>query len=158
MKSDAQKSYKKRCIDDDGEKVHIPETLEDSDSDSDSFAQKLALLAGMDGVGQTSKNDQEDNSKQIWFMNETSYVNIKDMSLTKLDDKLKDDDTKDVNVTVNTQSPEIFLSDDTIVNTQESEIMTLMEALLKVKLCSYLIVMYRLKKQSLSEKGGGVKG
>jgi hypothetical protein len=123
LKSDVQKSYKKRCIDDDGEKVHIPETLEDSDSDSDSFAQKLALLAGMDGVGQTSKNDQEDNSKQIWFMNETSDVNIEDLSLTKLDDKLKDDDIKNVNVTINTLSPEIFLSDDTIVNTQESEIM-----------------------------------
>jgi hypothetical protein len=81
--SDRQKSYKKRCNDDDGKKVHIPETLEDSDSDSDSFAQKLASLAGMDGVGQTSKNDQEYNSKQIWFMNETSDVNIKDMSHAK---------------------------------------------------------------------------
>ena len=122
-KSVAQKSFRKRCIDDDGEKVHIPETLEDSDSDSDSFAQKLASLAGLDGVGQTSKNDQENNSKQIWFMNETSEINIKEMSLDKLDDKLKEDDTKGVSVTVNTQSPEIFLSDDTIVNTQESEIM-----------------------------------
>jgi hypothetical protein len=37
--------------------------------------------------------------------------------------KLHDDNTKDVSVTINTHSPEIFLSDDTIVNTQESEIM-----------------------------------
>jgi hypothetical protein len=116
LKSGAQKSYKKRCIDDDGEKVHIPETLEDSDSDSDSFAQKLALLAGMDGAGQT--NDQEGNSKQIWFMNEISDVNSKNMSFSMITDKLHEDVAKDMNAIVTTHSPEVFLPDDTIVNTQ----------------------------------------
>lgn len=50
----AQKSYKRSSNVDDGEKVHIPDTLEDSDSDSDSFSQRLSLLAGMENVGQSS--------------------------------------------------------------------------------------------------------
>ena len=80
----------------------------------------LSLLAGMGG--QTSKNEQEDNSKQIWFMSETSDVVVKDMSHDTIADKIYDDNTKEgVSATVSTHSPKIFLSDDNIINTQDSE-------------------------------------
>jgi hypothetical protein len=75
----------------------------------------------MGGDGQSSKIDQEDTSKQIWFTNETSNVVIKDMSHDELADKIYNGNRKGVSITINTHSPKIFLSDDNIINTQDSE-------------------------------------
>jgi hypothetical protein len=45
--SDAQKAYLNEDEGDMGEKVHIHDTLEDSDSDSDSFTIKVQKLTGV---------------------------------------------------------------------------------------------------------------
>jgi hypothetical protein len=52
--ANAQKSYYNPTCEDDGEKVHIPDTFEDSESDSDSFRLKVQMLTGFGDAGQSS--------------------------------------------------------------------------------------------------------
>lgn len=59
----------------DGEKVHIPNTLEESDSDSDSFAQKLQKLNESEKPFPDGE-DKGESSKQIWFMKESNELNV----------------------------------------------------------------------------------
>jgi hypothetical protein len=63
---DAQKAYKAPSTHGDDEKVHIPNTLKDSDSESESFGEKLKMLQGMGDVGRSSsKQGHETTSKQV---------------------------------------------------------------------------------------------
>jgi len=73
--ADAQKAFKDPQNVEDGEKVHIPDTFEDSDSDSDSFTKKMAKLIN-DGMGQSSKQGEDGSDKQIWFMKNGSLDNM----------------------------------------------------------------------------------
>lgn len=93
----------------------------DSKSDSDSFAQRISMLAGLDETGQTSKNDQDGSPKQLWFMQGTNdAINSKEL-MSKVNGKDDVCSTQEATVVPQvTQSPEIFLSDDNIINTQES--------------------------------------
>lgn len=73
--ADAQKAYKIPQVEDDGEKVHIPDTLDDSESDSESFANKLQRLTGSKEDVQIDANEKGESSKQIWFMNKEVLEN-----------------------------------------------------------------------------------
>lgn len=133
MLADAQKAYKNTCEEGEGEKVHILETFEDSDSDSESFSIKVQQLTGMN-VGQTGGDGEGESSKHVWFMQGvlTSGDNLphtkdvemliadvitKESSLEKLDTPLITDNS---GLNHTTLSPEVFLTDDNIVNTPES--------------------------------------
>ena len=61
--SDAQKDYLGENDDAMGEKLHMPDTLEDSDSDSDSFNIKVQKLIGVGESGNT-KGTEADSSNQ----------------------------------------------------------------------------------------------
>lgn len=135
--ADAQKVYKEPGDDEEGEKVHIPDIFEDSDSDSDSFVVKVHKLTGMGEVGQSSKATGG-NSNQIWFMNtnldENAFTkpcediaslksNIPSENVLNDSEKLQSHIPKEkaveASVTQN-ESPELFISDDNIIHTQES--------------------------------------
>lgn len=131
MMADAQKSYNSPSCEADNEKVHIPETFEDSDSNSDSFGLKVQMLTGMGDAGQsTSRKECEGANKQLWFVETQFQDNVIKKIQEGADDGLpgntamemdevKTDDTS-LNITTgNTLSPEIFLSDDAIINTRE---------------------------------------
>ena len=64
LMADAQKAY---TVSKDADRVHIPDTLEDLDNDSDSFSRRVKQLTNED-VGQSSKDDQGDSTKQLWFV------------------------------------------------------------------------------------------
>jgi hypothetical protein len=122
LMGDAQKTYKKNVSnDDDDERVHIPDNFEDSDSDNDSFAIKLSMLAGLETKGQTSKQALGEPSKQVWFMNEINVVNTKDSTKDVLAGITEDDGPINIEKASHSAcSPEIFIPDDTIITTQES--------------------------------------
>lgn len=55
----AQKAFKGHAVMEDEEKVHIPDRLEDSESKSDSFGERLKLIEDMGDLGQSfSKQGQ----------------------------------------------------------------------------------------------------
>ena len=103
-------------------KVYIPESMEESDSESDSFGERLRKL---NEEGQSSKLGK--NQEQLWFMevnenkavlyDETVADPMKCISVTtpKSVEVQKSNNADKVSV-----SPEIFITDDNIVNTQES--------------------------------------
>jgi hypothetical protein len=144
LMANAQKAYKNSQIEDNGGRVHIPETFEDSDSDSDSFTQKIAMLTD-DEVGQSSKQGGLGAGKQVWFVETESLDKMDvDFPVSKRafdcsggglpsSDKLLDvsevipiDTSADLatgakeSKSAMSLSPEIFIPDDHIVNTQES--------------------------------------
>lgn len=118
--SDAQKAHIAPNDREDNDKVHIPETFEDSDTDSDSFCQRIKDLTGAGDKGQSSHT--------------TMFVQTKIFSKPAPDSALKSMETdvsKDTlpdNKHVSEkgcgskagQSPEVFISEDNIINTQES--------------------------------------
>jgi hypothetical protein len=135
---DAQKAYKRHKVDSDEEKVHIPDTLDSSDSGSDSFTVKVQKLTGLEDI-QSKHTEEGQSSKHIWFVNDTILdMNPKDImpttaSESKLPDKYVEhthsDNTDDKIFTKKdgtsvegdmSLSPKIFIPDDTIINTQES--------------------------------------
>lgn len=67
LMGDAQKGYNRSYAEGDGGKVHIPETFKDLDSDSDSFADKVKQLTGMN-EDQAKKGNKGESSKQMWFV------------------------------------------------------------------------------------------
>jgi len=105
-----------------GVKVQIPDNFEESDATSDSFAQKLFSLAGLKETDQSSRKDHDDFTRQIWCMNETNFQHVKEiMTDKKLDiSNGGDSEVTKSNHTVMTHSPKIFMTDDNIINTQES--------------------------------------
>jgi hypothetical protein len=132
MMADAQKSYHNPSCVNDNEKVHIPETFEDSDSDSGSFGLKVQMLIGMGDASQsTSRKECEESNKHLWFMETHIQENVdkklQDGSEDGLVEKTtmevdgaKADDANLIAIAGSTLSPEIFLTDDVIINTQES--------------------------------------
>lgn len=130
--ADAQKAYQSNRDEGDNEKVHIPETFDDSDSDSDSFTIKVQQLTGIE-LPQDSKEDKGESSKQVWFMKEVNPAPESLPQLTTSVSPLASTVTaKDVDLPFTTEplcqdleqkstlSPEIFIPDDTIINTQYS--------------------------------------
>lgn len=63
LMADAQKGYKEDQIFDDGEKVHIPDTIEDSDSENEYYTTKIQKLTGFNAPD--GGNEQGESSKQI---------------------------------------------------------------------------------------------
>jgi hypothetical protein len=145
--ADAQKAYKNYVNEEEEGMVHIPKTFEDSDSksDSDSFTIKVQRLTGMP-VNQYAHDDKGQSSTQTWFMENISsnidgapssvglQKSILDMTLSDggkdtktcqvtaeiLVEGTKEDDTMQKMEKQATRSPEIFITDDNIINTQES--------------------------------------
>lgn len=118
---DAQKAYRSDQVNSDEEKVYIHENIEESDSESDSFSERLRKL----NEGQSSKQDNKND--QAWFvqLNETNLV-------PDTHDKIIMNDglcgatetmgsTKEDIPMVMTNSPEVFMADDNIIHTQESQ-------------------------------------
>lgn len=144
LMADAQKKYKAPHTDEDGEKVHIPENFDDSDSNSDSFTQKIAMLTN-DNAGQSSKQGGSNvTNKHVWFMStegmdsvvENIIVNKKSVEDMICDNAcntiqksagiaaegspLECDKADGVDDSGISKSPEIFLTDDLIIHSQES--------------------------------------
>lgn len=130
--ADAQKSYHNSSYKNDAKKAHIPDTFEDSDSDSDSFGLKVQMLTVMGDAGQsTSGKACEDSNKQLWFVEthiqDTMAKKLQDGSTDGTEDKAtmeldgaKSNDLNLKSTVGSTLSPEIFIPDDTIINTQDS--------------------------------------
>lgn len=137
--ADAQKANRGNRNDSDNEKVHIPDTLESSDSDNDSFTIKVHKLTGMDD-DQSKHIEKGQSSKQVWFVHDsimdmdpkaipnttTSEISLPDksMDLIQSDATANKTTTEKANGTsvegATSLSPEIFIPDDNIINTQES--------------------------------------
>jgi hypothetical protein len=128
--ADGHKAYKHRYEEGEGEKVHIPETFEDSDSDSDSFIVKVQQLTSMND-GQAGRSGEGESSKHICFVNEmvtdadvllptkVSEMTVYDVITKESNpDKLVTPMLIDEPIIISTTlSPEVFLPDDNIVNT-----------------------------------------
>lgn len=128
---DAQKSYKSHVDDEEGGKVHIPETFEDSNSESDSFSIRVQHLTGMD-VDQNNKGSEGESSKQVWCMKETILESGNEVIPIAFDtnpiNKVCSETIKTTTeispcqepILHSTLSPEVFITDDNIINTQDS--------------------------------------
>jgi hypothetical protein len=137
--ADAQKANRGNRNDSDNEKVHIPDTLESSDSDNDSFTIKVHKLTGMDD-DQPKHIKKGQSSKQVWFVHDsimdmdpkaipnttTSEISLPDKSMDLIQsnataNKITTEKANGTSVEGATSlSPEIFIPDDNIINTQES--------------------------------------
>lgn len=62
LMADAQKAYIGSVNEEDEGKVHIPDTLDDSDSNSDSFSTKIKQLTNDGDQGQSSKGAHDASS------------------------------------------------------------------------------------------------
>lgn len=120
---DAQKSYVAECDYSKEGRVYIPENIEESDSESDSFGKRLRKL---NEDGQTSK--QSGKNDQVWFLqvNEDTVKPMeKPVYVSKMvpasDDAMMDKRQADPILRKLNDSPEIFLPDDNIIHTQDSQ-------------------------------------
>lgn len=124
--ADAQKEYRNSQKCDDGDRVYIPDTLENSDSKNDSYSTKLQRLAGIERNAQNDEQEKGESSKQIWFMKETNVIPPeKSYTIEPLvSEEVCIEKPKEVvdgtEMEAATLSPKVFMSDDNIVNTQES--------------------------------------
>jgi hypothetical protein len=114
---DVQKAHStQKAVEEEG-KVYIPENIEESDSESDSFGERLRRL----NEGQSSK--QSDKQEHLWMKevnasNPISYDKgvvgtVKDMSVDGLPPILS--------ARKMIESPELFITEDNIIHTQESQ-------------------------------------
>jgi hypothetical protein len=120
---DAQRAYTKQSENEAQDKVYISENIEESDSENDSSGERQRKL---NGEGQSSK--QGDKKKHLWLVN----VNVENPSVTE---KLADTSTKVLDPEVKSadcqskfpnekkvsESLEIFIPNDNIIQTQESQ-------------------------------------
>lgn len=75
--ADAQKSYRKDSQYENDEKVHIPDSFDDSDTDNDSFTLKVSKLTGLGDTGQSSSKDvPADATNQLWKMDTEINDNV----------------------------------------------------------------------------------
>ena len=127
---DAQKNQCNTAGDSDGEKVHIPDSFEVSDSDSDSFGKRISKLTGLDQTGQSSSGTKDDQcNKQVWFMQTEFTGNVAqkkqgtvgDDNPTKMDMEIEvtEIEKESMKTSGGSLSPEVFIPDDSIINTQE---------------------------------------
>lgn len=116
-----QKNYTEE---DKGEKVHIPETFKDSESDSD-LGDKIRRLEGFGDSGQGSSKGNDGDVCQIWCL-ESNPPNLDPKQVISGNMKLKDIEeptlgTEEQLVSLGNQKPtEMDFSNEAIVNTQES--------------------------------------
>jgi hypothetical protein len=113
---DAQKAYK-NSYDGEGEKVHIPETFEDFDLDSESFGQRLKNLAGM---GDSSKGGQGESSRHLWIVRNDVAVEGCQKPTGEKGNSVTISKIFEVASQTVSLSPEVFIPDDGIINTQGS--------------------------------------
>lgn len=118
MLKDAQKTYFTPEGEKDGGKVFIPETCEESNSDSDSFGEKMRRL----NEGQSSKI--KGGGEQQWNVHIQGVVKeipspMSKKSVLEIPDATSPAIINEGGIPHN--SPEIFLSDDNIINTQDSQ-------------------------------------
>lgn len=109
--------------------MHIPDILEDSDSDfdSDSFTIRAQKLTGIGESSQAKGNDVEGSNQQVWAMEtRTDVLNFKalyeDSSLPKSGKMKKPAEGINTGIShaTNILSPEEFITDDGIIHTQDS--------------------------------------
>lgn len=128
---DAQKSYKSIQVNDGrDDKVHIPESFEESNFDSETLSEKLRRIGAYEDGGQgCSKDGEITGQQQMWCMEGNIDMSLEIMP-SKDVDALKNaivipDLVEEVNKTTQTvqhviATPEVFLPNDHIVTTQES--------------------------------------
>lgn len=117
---------KNNADEDKGEKVHIPETFEDSDSDSD-LGERIRRLEGFGDIGQGSSKNIDGDVHQIWCLEsnpptlDPKQVISEDMKLMNAEGSTLETDKQ--LVSLGNQKPiEMDFSDEAIVNTQESTV------------------------------------
>jgi len=118
--------------DDLGGKVHIPHSFENSDFDSETLSDRIRKIDGYGDLGQGySKQGKGEDSHQIWCMDNTAisesikqyHCNKEDLetSIPALLDQNKDVSAPSQQVVIPAPT-EVEISEDAIVNTQESVI------------------------------------
>jgi len=127
LMSDAQKISILQVGNDDRDKIQIPDNFEDSDTESETFGEKLKRIDAYGDSGQgCSKNKEEEVNRQVWiFENEQVNGDPRNTSLGQMKegDKNTNGSTDQGLITVNTdpisvtESLEVFLPDDQIINT-----------------------------------------
>lgn len=117
-------TLQKNIVEDDtNEKVHIPETFEDSDSDSD-LGDRIRRLEGFGDIGQGSSKNNDEEVHQIWHMDsnlpaiDPKQLITKDLQL-KMTEVCNQHDEQPTSVG-NEKPSEMDFSEEAIVNTQES--------------------------------------
>ncbi|CAD6246928.1 unnamed protein product [Miscanthus lutarioriparius] len=110
------------------EKVHIPDTFEESDAESETLSDRIRKLKGYGNMGQSSKQGEDDDNHHVMFMKDISTdVNMDLMVQRQLQKQLNNqDDTYTPSEAVDTMIPPL-ISEDTvaiegIINSQESTI------------------------------------
>lgn len=122
LMKDAQKAYAS-SKDNVGEEVYIPENIKESDSESDSFGERLRKL---NEDGQTSKQSGKHDRLCFVQLNDVSPViaekndEYSGMDLIHSDKAKGDLPEKDDHKRM-TEYPEIYITDDHIIHTQESQ-------------------------------------
>lgn len=123
LMKDAQKACTSHNENEGGDRVYIPENIKESDSKSDSFSGRLRKL---NEEGQSSK--QNDKSEQLWFMNMSDINTVVTEKKSKIsvediiqNDKGNENLLKDITHKKVSVSPEVFLTDDNFIHTQESQ-------------------------------------
>lgn len=138
LMSDAQKVYKSQWQDTEEEgRVQIPENFDDSESESETFSDKLKGIDAYGDSGQgCSKNTDQVVDNQIWQV-ETMQIGVDPVVVAKkyeseVDQKIMEASCKQQIKKVEQSksggdnkdpalvSPEVFIPDDNIVQTQES--------------------------------------
>ncbi|XP_066330294.1 uncharacterized protein [Miscanthus floridulus] len=110
------------------EKVHIPDTFEESDAESETLSDRIRKLKGYGNMGQSSKQGEDDDNHHVMFMKDISTdVNMDLMVQRQLQKQLNNqDNTYTPSEAVDTMIPPL-ISEDTvaiegIINSQESTI------------------------------------
>lgn len=129
--ADAQKSYRNAQADEGmNDKVHIPDSFDESDTDSETLSDKLRKIGAYEGGDQSGSKDGDINDQQhIWHLEENvdlalDTITSKDIDAVKTIDVIPDlvveANNKNDTVMPTMVSPVVFLPDDHIINTQES--------------------------------------
>lgn len=124
---DAQKAYKAHDVTEGGEKLYIPEAIEESDSKSDSFGERLRKL---NDEGQTSK--QTEKHEQMWFvhLNDINTTGVEQSKIPVMEsthvDSMNDELLKKQTQKENPESPEIFITDDNIFIHKKAKLLMVM--------------------------------
>jgi hypothetical protein len=131
LMGDAQKAFKQQInVSDNEDRVQIPDNFEESDTESDTFSEKLRKIDA-DDIGQgCSKDMAGEVNKRVWrFETDPSFVNPIKSGVEQQPGKPKSTATEvgiekekssdDIFIPM-FDSPGVFISDDQIVNTQGS--------------------------------------
>lgn len=105
------------------DKVHIPDSFEDSDAESDTLSEKIRRLEGYGDLGQGGSKTQGDGeSHQLWHMEHISDIaTVNQIIQGKSMEKASDDISKTGMLSQDNQADGID-EENGMVNTQESTI------------------------------------